>query len=621
MTSILKWIIYNRVSTDDQSKNGVSLDYQLDSCLKFTKNNWISVDKKHIFQESYSWAFFDRPKLWQIFDLIKKEKFDCIIVLRRDRLARNVWVFNQIKDIFDSFWVKIYYPEEALTWEEMIDDFMWNTLVWFAQYEKAMILKRTYSWRKQKSQAWKWTTQVPYWYAKNKEWFLELYNPEVKIIKMIVDLYLNENKSITKIVDYLNENKILPPSMSEKDSATQKWVSERRKNAVTFWWFSAVERILTNVEKYYIWEYKAFATHYKKIWDKTTIVWKRSEDEIVTIQIPKIYTKTLAKKVEEKRKINRNHATKWSTRTYLLKSKLFCDCQPDLRNFIWYSWSKNKNKLVNYKCSMSDKRKASEDRRCNNNISWLKIDTLVIDTLRDFFLDYNKFRIEYWLDSEATIDKTNIIEQYRYEIHKLEEKEKRALDLALDWMITKEKLKEIQDEVKSGIEKYKDMIHNEYELVYNQYKQWLLDWDVEKYTKELHSFALEYFNNSSYEDLKQIVDIMIDKVIVPKDKTKPIRIILNVYPWEFDFDKYLDENREWYVLREYNKEKTLLSNYQVEFSETLRSEDYKPTDWWDFAFIKLLKEKFKVLFINGGSGGIRTRDLRLKRALLYRLSY
>ena len=249
---------------------------------------------------------------------------------------------------------------------------------------------------------------------------------------------------------------------------------------------------------------------------------------------------------------------------------------------------------------MCDKRKASEDRRCNNNISWLKIDILVIDTLRDFFLDYNKFRIEYWLDSEATIDKTNIIEQYRYEIHKLEEKEKRALDLALDWMITKEKLKEIQDEVKSWIEKFKNMIHNEYELVYNQYKQWLLDWDVEKYTKELHSFALEYFNNSTYEDLKQIVDIMIDKVIVPKDKTKPIRIILNVYPWEFDFDKYLDENREWYVIREYNKEKTLLSDYQVEFSPTLRSEDFKPTDWWDFAFIKLLKEKFKVLFMFGG---------------------
>lgn len=47
--------------------------------------------------------------------------------------------------------------------------------------------------------------------------------------------------------------------------------------------------------------------------------------------------------------------------------------------------------------------------------------------------------------------------------------------------------------------------------------------------------------------------------------------------------------------------KTLLSNYQVEFSENLRSEDFKPTDWWDFAFIKLLKKKFKVLFIVGGA--------------------
>jgi hypothetical protein len=41
---------------------------------------------------------------------------------------------------------------------------------------------------------------------------------------------------------------------------------------------------------------------------------------------------------------------------------------------------------------------------------------------------------------------------------------------------------------------------------------------------------LNYFEESSYEDLKQVVDLMIDRVIVPKDKTKSIRIILNVFP-------------------------------------------------------------------------------------------
>lgn len=617
----MKWIIYNRVSTDDQSKNWVSLEYQLNSCLNFVKNNWITVDEKHIFQESYSWAFFDRPKLWEIFKLLKKEKIDCVIVLRRDRLARSVSVFNQIKDIFDTFWVKIFYPEEALTGEEMIDDFMWNTLVWFAQYEKAMILKRTYSWRRTKSKAWKWTTQVPYWYIKNHEWFLELYEPEVKIIKLIVDLYLNDNKSINKIVDYLNENKILPPSMSVKESATQKWVSKRRKNAIVFWGYSSVVRVLDNVWKYYTWEYKAFSTKYKKIWDKTIVLWKRDEEEIILIKIPKIYTKTLVKRLEEKRKINRNHSWKWSTRTYLLKWKLFCDCQPDLRNFVWYTWSKKKNSLVNYRCSMRDKRKASADRICNNSISWLKIDTLVIDTLKDFFLDYNKFKIEYWLNSKAVNDKWNIIDEYKLKILNLKEKEDRALELTLEWLINKDKLKEIQNKVKLWVEKYKNLIHDEYELVFDQYKQGLLDWGVNQYVKELYDFAIEYFEKASYKELKQIVDIMIDKVIVPKDKTKPIRIILNVYPWEFDFDQYLDENKEWYVLREYNKEKTLLNNYQVEFSEALKSEDFNPTDWWDFKFVKLLKEKFKVLFMFGGSTGARTRDLDLKRVLLYQLSY
>gem|GEM_PF-6487388 len=38
----------------------------------------------------YSGAFFDRPKLSEILKLIKSKEYDCIIVLRRDRLARNV---------------------------------------------------------------------------------------------------------------------------------------------------------------------------------------------------------------------------------------------------------------------------------------------------------------------------------------------------------------------------------------------------------------------------------------------------------------------------------------------------------------------------------------------------
>jgi len=41
---------------------------------------------------------------------------------------------------------------------------------------------------------------------------------------------------------------------------------------------------------------------------------------------------------------------------------------------------------------------------------------------------------------------------------------------------------------------------------------------------------LKYFEEASYEELKKVVDLMIDKVIVSTDKNKPIRIILKVFP-------------------------------------------------------------------------------------------
>lgn len=89
--------------------------------------------------------------------------------MRRDRVARDVYIYNQILNTLYKFWLKIFYSEETLSLDSDISDMLGNNLVAFAQFEKSMIFKRTYSWRRQKSQAWKWTTQVPYWYTKNKE--------------------------------------------------------------------------------------------------------------------------------------------------------------------------------------------------------------------------------------------------------------------------------------------------------------------------------------------------------------------------------------------------------------------------------------------------------------------
>ena len=95
---------------------------------------------------------------------------------------------------------------------------------------------------------------------------------------------------------------------------------------------------------------------------------------------------------------------------------------------------------------------------------------------------------------------------------------------------------------------------------------------------------------------KEVVDIMVEKVIISTDKTKPARIILNIYPWDFDMDELLNDSRSTSIIREYKKEKTHLGDFQVEFSPAFQSDDFKSTDSWDFKFINLLK---KSLSVNG----------------------
>lgn len=54
-------------------------------------------------------------------------------------------------------------------------------------------------------------------------------------------------------------------------------------------------------------------------------------------------------------RINKNHSEKEGIRTYLLKGKLFCDCQPDLRNFKWYYNNKKKLEITDVLCLIKER--------------------------------------------------------------------------------------------------------------------------------------------------------------------------------------------------------------------------------------------------------------------------
>ncbi|MFC1893582.1 recombinase family protein, partial [Chloroflexota bacterium] len=79
--------IYCRVSTDDQEKEGTSLQTQRDACLAYCKQEGYEVVRQ--FVETFSGLTLERPKLTELRNLIRTNDLDIIVVYCLDRLSRD----------------------------------------------------------------------------------------------------------------------------------------------------------------------------------------------------------------------------------------------------------------------------------------------------------------------------------------------------------------------------------------------------------------------------------------------------------------------------------------------------------------------------------------------------
>ncbi|MFC2025234.1 recombinase family protein [Chloroflexota bacterium] len=83
----MKASIYCRVSTDDQEKEGTSLQTQREACLAYCNQKGYEVVRQ--FSETYSGLTLERPKLNELRDLIRSNNLDLVVVYCLDRISRD----------------------------------------------------------------------------------------------------------------------------------------------------------------------------------------------------------------------------------------------------------------------------------------------------------------------------------------------------------------------------------------------------------------------------------------------------------------------------------------------------------------------------------------------------
>ena len=103
---------YCRVSTDDQAKNGLSMDVQADICKKTMTDDGVKI-VEIVSDDGKSGGSMKRAGMTKVVDMVKNEEVDFVYTVHSDRIARNTLDYLVFRELLRKHNVElkcIYQP-------------------------------------------------------------------------------------------------------------------------------------------------------------------------------------------------------------------------------------------------------------------------------------------------------------------------------------------------------------------------------------------------------------------------------------------------------------------------------------------------------------------------------
>lgn len=222
----LRVAIYARVSTEDQAKEGFSLDAQLDKLKSYCKARGWKIVGEYV-DDGYSGRTTRRPAYQKM--MREMDKWDAILVIKMDRIHRNSKNFMMMMEQLRANGKEFVSMTESLDTSTAMGRFVMDIIQRIAQLESEQIGERVYIGMEQKAKTGGGVLgfNIPYGYdyidgklVVNKE--------EAEIVKKIFQWYL-DGKSIGWIVKTLQNQKI---STKKGGVWAKKTVSSILKNPI-----------------------------------------------------------------------------------------------------------------------------------------------------------------------------------------------------------------------------------------------------------------------------------------------------------------------------------------------------------------------------------------------------
>lgn len=229
----VKAALYTRVSTEDQAKEGFSLDAQLEKLNAYCKARDWDVAGTYV-DDGYSGRNTRRPAYAQLLE--EMDSWDTLLVIKMDRIHRNSKNFMIMMEKLKERDKEFVSMTESLDTSTAMGRFVMDIIQRIAQLESEQIGERVYDGMEQKARTNGGTLgfNIPYGYD-YEDGNLSVNKTEKDTVEKIFDLYL-DGLSMSRIANYLNANQV--PTKRNRSWGAQT-ISRILKNPLycgTFHW-------------------------------------------------------------------------------------------------------------------------------------------------------------------------------------------------------------------------------------------------------------------------------------------------------------------------------------------------------------------------------------------------
>lgn len=199
----MRAVDYNRVSTDEQAKEGYSIGTQRELNTKFIESQgWDLVDS--YIDDGYSAKDLKRPEMQRLINDAKQRKIDVVVFYKLDRLVRSVSDLEKLLTLFDENGIAIRSVTEPFDTTTAMGRFLITLVAAIAQWERQTISERVVVNMAQKATLGERNGgKAPFGY-KLVDGKLSINKEEAKYVKEIFNLYL-KGHGYRSIAIYLNQ--------------------------------------------------------------------------------------------------------------------------------------------------------------------------------------------------------------------------------------------------------------------------------------------------------------------------------------------------------------------------------------------------------------------------------